>query len=89
MWFVHVLAGNQYWVDWKYCPLTEEEPKAGRLSEATTEPSFESRESEDESDSSETTAPLGYTPVSVKDGEFSVGEDAIHWSFSERHDFTK
>ncbi|KAL2675058.1 hypothetical protein Neosp_011238 [[Neocosmospora] mangrovei] len=89
MWFVHVLAGNQYWVDWKYCPLTKEEPKAGRLSEATTEPSFESRDSEDESDSSETTAPLGYTPVSVKDGEFSVGEDAIHWSFSESHDFTK
>ncbi|KAI8688677.1 hypothetical protein NCS55_00121900 [Fusarium keratoplasticum] len=89
LWFVHVLAGNRYWVDWRYSPLTAEEPQVGRLSEATTEPSFESRESDDESDSSETTAPLGYTPVSMKDGEYSVGEDAIHFSFSESHDFTK
>ncbi|WAO84048.1 Hypothetical protein NCS54_00125200 [Fusarium falciforme] len=89
LWFVHVLAGNRYWVDWRYCPLTAEERQVGRLSEATTEPSFESRESDDESDSSEFTAPLGYTPVSMKDGEFSVGEDAIHFSFSESHDFTK
>ncbi|KAM0440766.1 hypothetical protein ACHAPT_000067 [Fusarium lateritium] len=90
MWFVHILAGNRYWVDWRYCPLTAEEQRAGRLFEATTEPSFEVRDSDDEeSDSSETTAPFGYTPVSMKDGEVSVGEDAIHFSFSESHDFTK
>ncbi|KAJ4328226.1 hypothetical protein N0V84_001266 [Fusarium piperis] len=89
MWFIHVLAGNRYWFDWSYGPLAAEEPSAGRLSEATTEPSSETRQSDDESESSEATAPLDYTPVSTKDGEVSVGEDAIHFSFSESHDFTK
>lgn len=89
LWFVHVLAGNNYQVDWNYGLLKDE----GLAREPLPELSVGSASAEDtdeESDDSEATEPFERTPSGRKRAEHAEPDDEglPHLSFVSEEGFS-
>lgn len=90
LWFVHILAGNKYEVDWRYGNL-EEELLDMHLTEKSEDSSPRTTRVEDDGDGfddSQDTLPSELSPLSERHKGAREEEDPIHFSFSENQIFT-